>query len=113
MAKALFIHDGDAIDYRPTTNVAAGDVVVINDLVGVAKRDIPANTLGALAVTGVFEFGLEEPDGVAMGETVYWNSHDGWVMNDSDGGAALRIGVAVSPPYTKNSSTRILVRLNH
>ena len=31
--------DGAAIDYTPGTDVAAGDVVVQGELVGVAKRD--------------------------------------------------------------------------
>ena len=53
---AVFVHDGSSIDYTPGAAVAAGDVVVQGDLVGVAKLDIPANVLGALAVTGVFDF---------------------------------------------------------
>ena len=32
MAQAQFIHDGDAIDYTPGADVAAGDVVVLSDL---------------------------------------------------------------------------------
>jgi len=48
MATAQFIHDGKSIDYTPTADVAAGDVVVQNDLLGVAKLDIAANALGAL-----------------------------------------------------------------
>jgi len=46
MATATFIHDGNAIDYTPGSDVSAGDVVVQGELVGVTKRDIPANTLG-------------------------------------------------------------------
>ena len=52
MATAGFQHDGNAIDHTPTADVAAGDVVVQGDLIGVAKTPIPANTLGALAVVG-------------------------------------------------------------
>ena len=40
MPKAQFIHDGEVIDYTPTADVAAGNVVVLGDLVGVTKRDI-------------------------------------------------------------------------
>jgi len=35
---------------------AAGDVVVQGDLVGVVKRPIAANELGAVEVAGVFDF---------------------------------------------------------
>lgn len=75
MAVAQFIHDGDSIDYTPTSaNVAAGDVIVQGELVGIAKRDIPRNTLGALAVAGVFDLPKATGDdtGITAGAKVYW-----------------------------------------
>ena len=76
MATATFIHDGNSIDYTPGANVSAGDVVVQNDLVGIAKLDIVANTLGALAVTGVFDVpkATGAGSGIAAGAKVYWNA---------------------------------------
>ncbi|MFQ3588264.1 MAG: capsid cement protein, partial [Fimbriimonadaceae bacterium] len=44
MAQAVFVHDGECIDYTPGAAVAAGDVVVQGDLIGVAKQPIAANT---------------------------------------------------------------------
>ncbi len=55
MATARFIHDGDSIDYTPGAAVAAGDVVVQGDLIAVAKLDMAAGQLGALATVGVFD----------------------------------------------------------
>ena len=54
---ATFVQDGRYVDYTPASAVAAGAVVVQVDLVGVAVRDIPANTLGVLAVEGQFGTG--------------------------------------------------------
>ncbi len=71
MATATFVHDGNAIDYTPGSDVSAGDVVVQGELVGVAKRPIAANTLGALAVTGVFDF-PKPPEAISAGAKVYW-----------------------------------------
>ncbi len=61
--QATFIQDGDAIDYAPdvNTNVEAGEVVIIGDLVAVAKYDIPSNTVGAVSLRGVSE--LAKPVG--------------------------------------------------
>lgn len=72
---ATFVHDGDTIDYTPDADVSAGDVVVQEDLIGVAKRDIKANTLGALAVTGVFDLPKETGSSaaIAAGAKVYWD----------------------------------------
>lgn len=73
---AIFIQDGDSIDYTPGADVAAGAVVVQGDLVGVTKRAIPANTPGSLAVTGVFDFPKATGGGtaIAAGINVYWNA---------------------------------------
>lgn len=75
MAQAVFVHEGASIDYTPGANVTAGDVIVQADLIGVAKLDITANKLGALAVEGVFDFAKATGggSGIAVGTTVYWD----------------------------------------
>ena len=62
MAYAVYIQDGEYIDYTPTSAVAAGDVVVQGEMVGVARTPIAANALGSLAIVGVFEFAKANPD---------------------------------------------------
>ncbi|GIW56318.1 MAG: hypothetical protein KatS3mg082_2722 [Nitrospiraceae bacterium] len=75
MAQAIYVHEGGSIDYTPAADVAAGDVVVQADLVGVAKLDIKAGQLGALAVDGVFDFAkaLGAGTAIAVGAVVYWD----------------------------------------
>jgi predicted RecA/RadA family phage recombinase len=72
---ATFIHDGNSIDYTPGSAVTAGAVVVQGELVGVTKVDIAANALGALAVTGVFDFAKATGVGTAItaGANCYWD----------------------------------------
>ena len=41
-----YVQKGDAVDYRPTEAVTAGDVIVQGSLIGVARLDIEAGTLG-------------------------------------------------------------------
>lgn len=74
--EAQFVHDGEYIDYTPGSAVAAGAVVVQGELVGVAKGDMEANRLGALAVTGVFDFAKETSGGAtfAVGVIAYWDA---------------------------------------
>ena len=79
MPTATFIHDGNAIDYTPSTDTPAGSVVVQSDLIGVAKLDIAANTLGALAVTGVYRLPkitdlADEQFAVQNGDKIYWSA---------------------------------------
>jgi predicted RecA/RadA family phage recombinase len=75
MALAVFVHDGSAIDYTPSAAVAAGDVVVQGELVGVARTPIAANALGSLAAAGVFDFPKATGGGTAIdaGALVYWD----------------------------------------
>ena len=70
---ARYVQKGDSIDYRPDTAVAAGDVIVIADLIGIARLDIEAHTLGSLAVVGVFDVTTAEGQ-IPAGSTVYWDA---------------------------------------
>lgn len=72
MAYAVYSYDGKAIDYTPSSTVASGDVIVIGDGCAVSRLDIPANTLGAIHLTGVYT--VAKATGVlAVGEKVYWD----------------------------------------
>lgn len=70
---ARFVQDGKAIDYRPSEAVAAGDVVVQGTLIGIARLDIAANTLGSLAVVGVFD-APKAIGAITVGAAVYWDA---------------------------------------
>jgi len=109
LAQAQFIHDGDAIDYTPSTDVAAGDVVVEADLVGVAKRDIAADALGALAVTGVFDVAKEAGGGVtfAIGDKAYWDDANDVAVTGDGGGANKLLGHAVAAAVDGDVTVRI------
>ena len=69
-----FVSDGLSIDYTPGTDVTAGDVVVQQNIVGVAKVDILANALGALAVGGVFEIVKKQEAFATIGANIWWDT---------------------------------------
>ena len=107
---ATFIHRGDAIDYRPATDVTAGDVVQLNDLVGVAKVDIPANALGSLHLVGVFSFPKNTGAGedIAMGARLYWGP-TGQVVLKTQTATEVELGRAVEA--AGEDDTTVQVRL--
>ncbi len=107
---AKFVHEGRSIDYVPTADVNAGDVVVLGEIVGVATRSIPANRLGALQVEGVFDF----PKGsgaIGLGVVCYWNE-TGKVATTvpGEGGVNKKIGVSVAAAATGDSTVRIKIK---
>jgi predicted RecA/RadA family phage recombinase len=78
MALAIFSSEGNVIDYTPSADVAAGDVVVQGDLVGIARTPIAANAPGSLAIEGLFDFpkATGAGSGIAVGTKVYWDATD-------------------------------------
>ena len=111
MATARFIHDGDSIDYTPGGNVAAGDVVVQGDLVGIAKRDIAAGTLGALAVTGVFDVpkATGSGSGIVVGANVYWDEAETVAKTDAEAGDNKPFGKTVKAAADADTTVRVRV----
>ena len=109
MATAKFIQTGDSIDYTPGSAVTAGDVVVQEELVGVAKLDIAANKLGALAAVGVFDFpktaGVGEA--IAAGSKVYWDVADAVAKTDDETGANKLIGKTVKAAGDDDTTVRV------
>ena len=107
---ADFIHDGDAIDYTPSSAVTGGDVVVLGTLVGVAKKDIAANALGALHVKGVFAFPKDASSGgaIAVGVDLYWDATNE-IMTETSAGNTLA-GKSVLAAAAADTTVR--VRLN-
>ena len=76
MAAAIYVQEGRAVDYTPSADVAAGDVVVQGDLAGVARTPIAANAPGSVAVWGVFDIAKASGAGagITVGTKVYWDA---------------------------------------
>jgi predicted RecA/RadA family phage recombinase len=90
---ASYVQVGDLLDYTPAAAVAAGDVVVIGSLVGVAPRAIAANAVGALAVEGVFEIPCATGATGAQGSAISYYATSG-VAHASTGTAAGKLAKA-------------------
>ncbi len=105
MPQAIFAHEGAAIDYIPETDVAAGDVVVQGDLVGVARLDMKAGGLGVLAVTGVFDFAKETGIAYTVGTILYWDDTDNVVTTTTSGNKL--IGKVVRAAATTDPTVRV------
>ena len=105
--KARYIQRGDSIDYTSTSDIAAGDIIKVGSLVGVAKLDIKGGELGALALVGVYEL---EGNGTAVeaGAVVSVDPTTGKVCADGASGA-VKFGHAVQSAATTDAT--VLVRL--
>ena len=109
MATARFIHDGSGIDYTPSSDVAAGDVVVQEDLVGITKRDIATGQLGTLEVTGVYDLPKTAGVGEAIGAgaEVFWDVADQVAKTDDESGANKYLGKTVAAAGDDDATVRV------
>ena len=106
---AAFIHAGRNIDYTPISDVADGSIIVLGDLVCVASLDIPANTLGALAVEGVFDINKATGvgTGIAVGTKVYWDVADQQATSDDESGANKYLGKTIAAAGDDDAKVRV------
>ena len=91
---ASHYQEGCSIDYTPGSAVAAGDVVVINGLVGIAPTAIAANVKGALSVEGI----KKVPKTTAawtVGLAVHWDATGNPDGGTAGSGAANQLGIGV------------------
>ena len=107
MAKAIFYQRGESIDYRPAQAVAAGEVIVQGDLVGITRLDIPAGALGSLAICGVFKVTKKDSVTFNVGDKVYWDASEG---NAASSGSVI-LGLAVAAASAGDSA--VIVSLNN
>ncbi len=103
---ARYVQKGDSIDYRPSESVAAGDVVVIADLIGIARLDIEAGTLGSLAVVGVFDV-VKADTAIPSGSTVYWDA--GAQKATLVSGSNHYLGKAIAASAAADETVRVLL----
>ena len=111
MPEAVKVASGEMIDYTPSSDVAAGTVVVQGNLVGIALQPIAANTKGALAVQGVFDVAKASATEFTAGANVYWNdTNNEAVTTDGGGGANKLLGKAVAA--AESGAVLVRVRLS-
>jgi predicted RecA/RadA family phage recombinase len=107
MPQATFVQEGMSIDYTPGADVAAGDVVVQGDLVGVAKTEIKSGKLGALALAGVFDFARTGGSVYTVGTILYWDDTANVVTTTSAGNKLLGKSVKLSTPSDATARVRL------
>ena len=109
MAVVKFVQEGASVDYTPEAAVAAGAVVVQNDLAGASKLPIAAGALGALAVSGVFDFpkATGEATAIEAGKKVYWDEADQQAKEDSEEGANVYLGKTVKAAGDDHETVRV------
>jgi len=109
---AKYVQQGHSIDYTPEADVAAGSLVIIGSLVCVAKLDIKAGELGALAVVGAFDITKATGEGtaIAAGTIVFWDA-DNKVIT-ATAGANKYIGKVIADAGDDDATARVIINVS-
>jgi len=107
-----YIAAGDVINVVAGATYAAGDVVKVNKILGVAVADITSGATGPVQITGVFECPKLSTAVIAAGESLTWDVSAG---NFDDSAATPATGdvtgaAAVAVEAAGNGTTTVKVR---
>lgn len=72
--KATYYQRGETLDYTPTENMEAGQVVAVGARIGVAAEAIPANQPGHVHVVGVYAMTKADGEAIDQGAAVYYDA---------------------------------------
>ena len=73
MNVAKYVQRPDTIDFIPNRNIDAGEIVKLGDLIGITKIAVPAGTIGALSIEGIFDVVKDQDASFLHGMNVYWD----------------------------------------
>lgn len=107
-----FVQPGTAMVITPGTDITSGSVVKIGQMLGVAERDIPAGTEGAVSIEGVFTVPKVSAAVITAGESLTWDVSAG-KFDDNLATAAtgdLTGPCAVALESSGNGATSLKVR---
>ena len=92
--KAKFVQRSDSVDFVPSKDLPAGEIVRLGSLIGVTKLFISAGTLGSLSLSGVYDIAKPPDVRFSAGECVCCDS-DGRIGKN---GTLLGVAVMASSP---------------
>jgi predicted RecA/RadA family phage recombinase len=72
--------EGKYVSFTPTVPVAAGAMVALGELVGIAPVAIAAGSVGQVAVRGIVRVPKPVSGGIAAGTKLWWDIRAGTVV---------------------------------
>lgn len=107
---ASFVQLGQAVDFVPSRDIAAGEILVCNGMAGAVKIPVRAGELGALHLSGVYDV---EKDGSAVGagDRVYFDPASRLATGIAEGGVFLGVAAANSP--AESPKVRVILNFGH
>ena len=103
--QARYIQRGESIDFLPDRDISAGEIVIQNGLIGVAKIPVKKGTPGSLALSGVFDVTKTVRCAFSVGAAVYWDTVRQSAVTSGD----LLLGLAAENSKLNDSHVRVIL----
>ena len=107
--KAVFVQLGQAIDFIPSRDVAAGEILVCNGMAGAVKIPVKSGELGALHLSGIYDID-KAPVAINAGDKVYFDTGTGQAAN---AGGGIYLGVAACNSPAEAAKVRVILNFGH
>ena len=95
---AIFVAEGATMDFTPETDVAAGSVVVVSNIVGIAKFGIRAGSRGSITIRGVFDVVKDPTTNIPAGTILYWSEISWHVVKNAYIHSMIGKAIESAPP---------------
>lgn len=106
---AVYIQKGDRIDYKNDTEavIKSGDVVVMGtNRIAVADCQIEVGAVGALALTGVWEFPADTSAAIEFGAIAYWDDSSK-TMKATKSASEIPAGICVKKKESSGATVQV------
>lgn len=103
---AEFVQKGESLNYRNEGSelIQYGEVVVLEERIGVAGIDIPAGSLGTVGVSGVYEMPAETGIAFQMGQTLWWDAENKRLTATKAASGAILAGYAAETKAAESAA---------
>ena len=104
--KATYLQRGETIDFTNNTGaaIAANDIVVLTNRIGVAATEIPLGAVGTVHVSGVFALPADNATAFTVGQNVYYAT-DKVVATSGD----VVAGFVIEPKSTAGTVVKVKI----
>jgi predicted RecA/RadA family phage recombinase len=100
-----FIQPGETINVTATgADIAAGDVVAVGKLFGIAVADIAEDAEGAVALTGVYSLPKNTSLAITKGDQLFWDASPGEITKTV---TDAPIGIAFASADTADTTVHV------
>jgi len=107
---ATFVQRGEAVDFVPSRDVEAGEVLSFGSLLGIVKILVRAGENGALHLSGIYDVAKLQ-EAIPAGSRVFWKEAGHVATAESTGNAFLGVAAAHAPATA--GRVRIILNFGH